>query len=470
MDERKLSLRWLLVGTSFVTQVTLLLLAGFLCYYSVRSVLWHHGLQQMDWRLLGSSSASFKPTSEMSADEFQEFLCRPVELGKRWREAASQISGGVYRVQLYDLQGHLVGRSHSDLLLAPPSPGQFRRSLGTSGRPAREPYVADDRQILVVPVTVEGQLAGYVQMSNNWWPSHSVLNWLLSSLWIGVFCIVAVTGSVNLALVRLLARPLERLAACGRRVGAGELQVRAGLRTRCSEIAQVGTTFDQMLERLQCVIEAQKGFVADVSHELRTPLTALAGQLHIAQACLPSDCDPRLSRAVQKAEHQHQRIIDLVEDLLSLVQAENARLPMEPVSLSDLVTLLVEQNEGLQAEHSEPLWVLGNLPALQRALGNLVQNALTYSGAPPRLRLAREGDWARLEVIDRGPGIEPQDIEKLGQRFFRADPSRSRKSGGTGLGLSIVKATAEQHGGRLEITSQVGQGTTASLLLPIRSD
>ena len=468
MDERKLSLRSLLVGTSFVTQATLLLLAGFLCYYAVRSVLWHHGLQQMDWRLLGSSS--FKPASEVSAKEFQEFVNRPVELGKRWREAVPQISGGVYRVQLYDLQGHLLARSHSDLLLAPPSPDQFQRSRIAGGRPAREPYVAEERQILVIPVTVEGQLAGYLQMSNNWWPSHSVLNWLLSSLWIGVFCIVAVTGSVNLALVRLLARPLERLAACSRQVGAGELQIRARLKTRCSEIAQVGSTFDQMLERLQGVIEAQKGFVADVSHELRTPLTALAGQLHIALACLPNDCDPRLSRAVQKAEHEYQRIVDLVEDLLSLVKAENASLPMEPVSLKDLVAGLVEQNENIHVEHSEPLWMLGNLPALQRALGNLVQNALTYSGAPPTLRLTREGDWARLDVIDQGPGIKPEDLEKLGQRFFRADPSRSRKSGGTGLGLSIVKATAEQHGGRLEITSQVGQGTIASLLLPITID
>jgi two-component system phosphate regulon sensor histidine kinase PhoR len=226
------------------------------------------------------------------------------------------------------------------------------------------------------------------------------------------------------------------------------------------------------------ISRAHTDFVANASHELRTPLAAILGYVETLQ-----EGDGKLDTTTAQKflgiiEREAQRLHALVSDLMSLsrVEAEKHDLPTERIDLASLVERAARDAAGsnrierLKLELSvEPL-VLGDLQQLEQVVRNLVDNALKY-GAPDTpvsvsLDLA-QGDLARIAVVDQGEGIAPEQIPHLTRRFYRTDPGRSRASGGTGLGLAIVKHIVERHRGRLDITSQLGQGTRVVVRLPL---
>jgi two-component system phosphate regulon sensor histidine kinase PhoR len=240
------------------------------------------------------------------------------------------------------------------------------------------------------------------------------------------------------------------------------------------------------LTPLRRVEEMRADFVANASHELRTPLAALLGFIETLQGTAKDDVAAR-EKFLSIMQAQATRMARLIDDLLSLSRIElNAHLqPSTPVDLAPIVRQVVE---GLQmlardrsveikvATPSEPIMVLGDRDELIRALENLVENALKYGAAGKRVDIAlaraqtRAGaPEARLSVRDYGPGIAPEHLPRLTERFYRVDVSDSRAQGGTGLGLALVKHVLNRHAGRLSIESTPGAGATFTMHVPLRT-
>jgi two-component system phosphate regulon sensor histidine kinase PhoR len=228
--------------------------------------------------------------------------------------------------------------------------------------------------------------------------------------------------------------------------------------------------------------ELRKEFVANVSHELRTPLTVIKGYV---ETLIDGALDDR-PRAMQYLEtvHKHaEQLAELVEDLLSLSRLDSSpsipnprllllgRVAAKVVDLLGPAAAKKEHRIGLRiSDGLQP--VLGSPDYLERAVSNLVENAIKYTpeGGLIRIVVREEGGRAILEVVDNGVGIAADDVPHIFERFYRAERSRSRDMGGTGLGLSIVKHIAQAHGGSVEVDTAPGAGSTFRLRLPVAPD
>ncbi|GAB3431414.1 phosphate regulon sensor histidine kinase PhoR [Massilia solisilvae] len=219
----------------------------------------------------------------------------------------------------------------------------------------------------------------------------------------------------------------------------------------------------------------RRDFIANASHELRTPLTVVVGFLEIALADPGMDQATRLSHLKLMTE-QAQRMQRLIEDMLTLSRLESDEYPLkrEQVDVKALVEAVAGEARALSGGrheievHVDGPDVMGSLDELRSAFGNLASNAVRYSPNGGRIVLSwqRGPDDLRFSVQDSGIGIDPQHIARLTERFYRVDKSRSRETQGTGLGLAIVKHVLARHGGRLQIESQPGKGSTFIACLP----
>ncbi|HWQ39017.1 MAG TPA: phosphate regulon sensor histidine kinase PhoR [Burkholderiales bacterium] len=220
----------------------------------------------------------------------------------------------------------------------------------------------------------------------------------------------------------------------------------------------------------------RRDFIANVSHELRTPLTVVHGFLETLENTL--DADPEMARrSIELMTQQTRRMNRLVEDLLTLSRLESAQNPLreEDVDVPELLKSLYQDALALSAgRHRIRLrieaqdWIRGNTEELRSAFGNLVSNAVRYTPEDGEidLRWERKGDAPVFSVQDTGIGIERRHIDRLTERFYRVDKSRSRETGGTGLGLAIVKHVLMRHQATLQIESTPGKGSTFSVVFP----
>ena len=278
---------------------------------------------------------------------------------------------------------------------------------------------------------------------------------------------------------RSLARPLEQLARTAHALGRGDLSARTGI-SRHDELGDVARAFDEMAGRVVALLRAQTELVANVAHELRTPLSRIRVALDLA-----AEGDAAAARAaLAEIAEDLGELERLVEDVLTSSRmdlaagtASGAAPPVHRAPV-DLGAVLEEAAGRFSHRHPERELrvevalalpgVVGDAVLLRRVLDNLLDNARKYSapGAPIQLRAAARGPSVVVEVEDRGEGIAPEDLQRLFTPFFRADPSRTRRTGGVGLGLSLSRRIAEAHGGTLVAESTLGAGTTMTLALP----
>jgi two-component system sensor histidine kinase SenX3 len=233
----------------------------------------------------------------------------------------------------------------------------------------------------------------------------------------------------------------------------------------------------------------RRDFVANVSHELKTPIGAL--QL-LAEALLDAtqlpDPSPEAQsedllaarRFAERIHHESARMGRLVSELLELSRLQGAEpLPNpEPVALDWMIAEVLDRTrttssaKNIEIAYSGPkgLMAYGSDSQFATAVTNLVENAIAYSGPDTKVELTmrQQAEWIEIDVTDQGIGISPQDVDRIFERFYRADQARSRATGGTGLGLAIVKHIATNHGGRVDVTSALGAGSTFTLRLPAR--
>ena len=259
----------------------------------------------------------------------------------------------------------------------------------------------------------------------------------------------------------------------------GKVVRMTGVNMDVTERKRAEDALRQSEARLKALVEAQKRFVADASHELRAPLTAIQGNLEILtrfKNMKPKDREEAMTEAVREA----QRLSRLVNDMLALARGDaGVEVRHQPLNLSQLLREAFEEARHLSQTHRLELGFLdevrlvGDRDRLKQLAIILLDNALKYTpeGGTVRLELRQlelhQGRVAEFRVSDTGIGIAPEDLPRVFERFYRADQSRRRDPGGTGLGLSIARWIVEQHGGEIWLESELGQGTTVVVRLPL---
>lgn len=299
------------------------------------------------------------------------------------------------------------------------------------------------------------------------------LSYLHELHWVDVGLLLLIGLSLGLPILLWLRphwRGLQRLEQAARRVGDGDLSCRTGL-PASSSLARVGRTFDQMAEQLQAMLASRKQLTDAIAHELRTPLVRLRYRL----AMLASPPSPEEQQGL---ERDLGALDGLIEEMLTYARLDRPELPLQCSDLelghwarsrlADWQALQPQKRLSLDAP-DQPLPWRGDVRLLDRALENLIGNALRHAASRVSLRMARQGDDYLLEVSDDGPGIDPALAPQIFEPFMRLDQSRDRRTGGAGLGLAIVRSIARHHGG--DVQWRPGAiGARFCLTLPVHLD
>jgi two-component system OmpR family sensor kinase len=311
------------------------------------------------------------------------------------------------------------------------------------------------------------------------------LAWLQVAIGTGVLVVLGIAGYW---VVHRSLRPLVEVEQTAAAIAAGQLDRRVPARDPRTEVGGLSVALNGMLAQIQHAMalsersaeqarmseERMRRFITDASHELRTPLTTIRGFAELYRQGAAKDVEMLMSRI----ESESRRMGLLVEDLLLLARLDAQRpLEQRPVDLLTLATDAVHDAQSVSPNRRITLEILdgpgtpeviGDEPRLRQVLGNLVANALQHTpeSATVTVRVGTVDDDAVLEVADEGPGMTHDDAQRVFERFYRTDSSRTRTSGGTGLGLSIVDSLVFAHGGRVAVSTAPGQGCCFRVSLP----
>ena len=294
--------------------------------------------------------------------------------------------------------------------------------------------------------------------------------------------VVVVLAGLTWFMVRRGLRPLERMGDTARSIVASDLSQRVTPSTDKNEVGRLGLALNTMLAQLEAAFAERarneqrlRHFISDASHELRTPLTSMQGYAELMRRN-PDMEGEDMRLAMRRMEDETKRMGVLVDDLLLLARLDQGR-PLERarVDLEALVTdacadaRAIDPSRTVSARVAAPLVVTGDDMRLRQVLGNIVRNALVHTpaGSPVEVDLHPDDGHAVIEVVDHGEGIPAGHIERIFERFHRADPDRSGDQGGTGLGLSIAAAVVAAHGGSIMVVDTDGGGATFRIELPL---
>jgi signal transduction histidine kinase len=260
------------------------------------------------------------------------------------------------------------------------------------------------------------------------------------------------------------------------RITSESLSARLPNPNPADEFGQLATVFNDTLRRLESSFNELKRFTADASHELRTPLTALRA---VGEVALRDDHSPSAQReAILSMLEEAQRLDELMESLLALARLESSKalLRQDSVNVAELAqeageslsVLAADRGQTITVSASSDLLVAADRVLLRQSLLNIVHNAIRNApdGTTVAIRTSRANGEVSIEVSDRGPGIAPEHQARIFERFFRIDHARTRAQGGHGLGLAIAKQAVERQGGRIEVESELGVGSTFRIVLP----
>lgn len=286
---------------------------------------------------------------------------------------------------------------------------------------------------------------------------------------------VAVFFFVGWAVIGRLLQPLATLSSKARQITAEHLHDRLAVRNPHDEIGQLATTLNGMIERLQASFEQMRRFTADASHELRTPLTCMRSEVEVAlqQSRRPEEYQEVLGSILEEIE----RLTRLSDTLLTLTRLDQGQRGSKRESV-DVAVLLGDTVDRVRvqaevkgatlsvAQDAEGYLVEGDRRLLEQVVLNLLDNAVKYGGDEIEAKLRRVDGHIVLTIHDSGPGIPTEHLERLFDRFYRVEESRSRELGGVGLGLSLVKHFVELHGGRITVRSSPDEGTVFEVFLP----
>ncbi len=330
------------------------------------------------------------------------------------------------------------------------------------------------------PVVVNGETVGYVITSATW-PEHdnlekTYLERVTRMLWWATAGAIALALLLSFLFARTLSRPLREIAAGIRAFSRGDFTSQVPVRSR-DEVGQVAAAFNQMSADLARANQLRRQMTADIAHELRTPLSVIVGYLASMKEGLLKPSPERFKIIHDEAQHLQRLVEDL--RLLSLADAGELRLNRQWIAPGELVSLAAAAF-GHQADQqclTLDVQIEPNVPLLYadpdrvlQVLSNLLSNALRHTpeGGQIALSVRQQDGEIRLAVADTGPGIDPEHLPHIFERFYRVDTARHQEQAESGLGLAIAKSLIEAHGGSITATSVLGKGTTVALAFPIQ--
>ncbi len=468
------SLRFQLLSRSLLILAILLGLIGVLQYAFMRENIYRNTAASLHRQILSIASAQW----EMMRSDSGE--------GRDWQSKPPFFFGPGTSLTFVDEGGGV-----SVLITArdtqPPqfSSEQINQMLN---RHRRQPYLltgsgADEHLAVAAPVIIEsGQLLGTAIMASATQP-------LREMLWRHMLIFLALAlGAMAIGLMafrpvlRKTLVPLSNMVETAAHIDAGNLDRRFPAQQGQIEIDQLSDSFNGMLHRLETTFiaeretqEQMRRFIADASHELRTPLTSIHGFLEVLLrgAALQPE---QLEEALKSMHSESQRLNKLVNDLLLLSKLDRMpRTAMEVGYLDESVREMEPQLRILAGSRSVVMTIQPGLTCrydpdqIKQIILNLFQNAIQYTDPEDgqiRVSLLKHHEQIRLVVQDNGQGISPEHLTHIFERFYRSDSARTRREGGAGLGLAITKAIVETHGGSIDVSSRIGQGTTVLVILP----
>ncbi len=378
------------------------------------------------------------------------------------------------------------------IVLVQPAPAPSPSASSTGSAAAATPTTGTGETASNAP-----RVVGLVLVAEPLDDVNGTLSTVLRILLVGDLGVVLFTYFGGLFIARSGLRPIADLTHAAQRIAANAdgpgLGTRVAYRGVQDDVGELVMTFNEMLDAIERVSNAQSRFVADASHELRAPLMTIKGSLELLRRA-PDLPEEERRAMTQDAYAEAERMAGLVSDLLLLARVDavsggnyglheawlddQLRSRREPVEVDQLVMNIFRQGRSqlrakrkdlhLIVSNLEPITVMGDPGQLRQAALILLDNAIKYTPAGGKIRLSatRNGEMAALSVADTGIGIDPQDAEHIFERFYRADRARDRDQHGSGLGLAIAKWLATAHHGDISFTSQPGQGSVFTLRLP----
>ena len=383
-------------------------------------------------------------------------------------------SPGTY-IQLIDIYGDVVVKSDNlGEQELPVDPSLLGR--GFRGEVAIGTVTAGDGtkiRLMVSPLFFwnEVLLLEVGQSLNSVDATMSQVRWAIFGGVIVTLVLVGISGGV---IVHRALSPVEQITRTAQSIeSSSDLSRRVGYTGPTDEIGRLATTFDHMIGHLHRVFESQKNFIADASHDLRSPLTVIRGNLDLLKRNLG---DQERQESLRAMEIETDRMGELMNDLLLLAEVESEQMERQGmVSLREVLLAGLKRAQQLAGDREvimgklEDLYIKGDAYRLDQLVVNLLDNAIKYTpeGGTITLSLFRDGEWARLQVADIGIGIAPEHLPHVFDRFYRVDKARTRGRGGSGLGLAIVRGIAEQHRGKVTVTSDSGKGSIFTVWLKL---
>ena len=327
---------------------------------------------------------------------------------------------------------------------------------------------------VAVPVFSGSSIAGAVRLTSPASEIDDLVDGRIRGILAVVLIALAFGVIVALVLAQGISRSLVLLRRSTERLASGDLTARADVEHGSPEIRELAAAFNRMSSRLGALVESQRSFAGDASHQLRTPLTALRLQVEQALANVDTDAG-RVKTELERATEEIQRLLHLVEGLLVLARLENSSAPRVAVDVTSLVRdrgeiwrpLVEERNGSLTLRVDESLRAELLPGTLDQVIDNLIDNAIEASPDTPTIEIVARPDPSRerivIEINDRGRGMNPEEIDRAFDRFWR---SASNTTTGSGIGLSIVHRLVEVNDGEIALRSRTDGGLCVTVTLP----
>lgn len=332
-------------------------------------------------------------------------------------------------------------------------------------------------RVLSGKVNIEGKWL-YIRLIRSEEQLWSELNDFIQLMLIALPIAILIAGFGGYFLTRKFLSPIDEMTSKARKIGEENLKERLPVINADDELGSLARAFNEMLERIERSFERLKQFTSDAAHELRTPLTAIRS---IGEVGLQNYKDTKRYREIIGSMlEENRRLTHLVDNLLFLSRADSKSLNehLNPVELKSLIyetvdfihVLAEEKNQTISIETEKEITVKADAALIKQALLNLLDNAIKYSHEGSKIIVKVDLDKNNspfIEVLDDGPGISEEHLERIFERFYRVDKGRSRDMGGSGLGLAIASWAVTTQGGKLTVESNVGKGSSFRITFPI---